>query len=85
MTTQVTIQDEDLAALIQAARDTLADYKQVADTLKAPIPQIQSDAKEAADAVKAAQINVNDALATLQTSAGRIATAAENFSVFIKH
>ena len=83
--TQITIQDADLAALIQAARDTLAKIDAAADALTQAIPLIQSDVKEAADAVKAAQINVNDALATLQTSAGRIATAAENFSVFIKH
>jgi hypothetical protein len=82
--TQITIQDADLAALIQAATATLAKIDTAADALTQAIPLIQSDVREAADAVKAAQVNVNDALAALQLDAGRIATAAENFSVF-KH
>ena len=82
--TQITIQDADLAALIQAATATLAKIDTAADALPQAIPLIQSDVREAADAVKAAQVNVNDALAALQLDAGRIATAAENFSV-VKH
>ena len=79
--TQITIQDADLAALIQAATATLAKIDTAADALTQAIPLIQSDVREAADAVKAAQVNVNDALAALQLDAGRIATAAEKFRV----
>ena len=82
--TQITIQDADLAALIQAAMATLVKINAAADALTQAIPLVQSDVREAADAVKAAQVNVNDALAALQLDAGRIAAAAENFTVF-KH
>jgi hypothetical protein len=82
--TQITIQDADLAALIQAAMVTLVKINAAADAITQATPLVQSDVKEAADAVKAAQVNVNDALAALQISVGTIAQAAKDFSVW-KH
>ena len=78
---QVTITDADLAALIQTATATLAKIGNAADAITQAIPLVQSDVREVSDAVKAAQINVNDALAALQLDAARIATAAEKFRV----
>jgi uncharacterized LabA/DUF88 family protein len=85
---QITITDADLAALIQeltvaASKLSYAADKisAVADTANAAIPQLQADVKEAADAAKAVQVNVADALAEIQKDASRIATKVENLSI----
>ena len=55
MSTQVTIVDADLAALVNEMRATLRKIDAVADAVLAAIPVIQSKAAQAADAMTSAQ------------------------------
>ena len=81
MSTQVTITDADLAALIQKLTVAASKLCYAADQITAVIPVIQGDVKVIADRVSAAQVNVNDALADIRVDASAIATAIKNFRI----
>jgi hypothetical protein len=54
MPTQITINDADLAALVQAAKATLAKIDALADSLSASVASIQQDVKGVSDTITAA-------------------------------
>ena len=84
MPTQINITDADLTALVNEARATLRKIDAVADAVLAAIPAIQSSVREAAYAMKSEQSSLDTALGDLRVDAGKIAEAAEKFSVW-KH
>jgi hypothetical protein len=69
MATQITITDADLAALIQAAKATLAKYDALADKLDSTL-----------DSIKATADTATTAIPQLQTDVKEIAAAAKTFT-----
>ena len=67
--------------LIADLRTTVQKLNSVGDAILAAIPAIKSDAQEAADAMKAAQANINDALADIRLNAAAITTKVVNLKL----
>jgi methanogenic corrinoid protein MtbC1 len=74
MATQITITDADLAALVQAAKATLAKYDALADKLSAAVPAISNNFDMALESITAS-------ITAAQADVERITIAAEKFNV----
>ena len=72
--TIIQVTNADLAALVQAARATLAKYDALADSLSASVALIQQDVKGVAD-------TVNTAIPQLQADVKEAADALKNFKL----
>ena len=74
MATQIIITDADLAALVQAAKATLAKYDALADSLSASVTSIQQDVKDVANSITAA-------IPPIQADVAAITVAIQKFNV----
>ena len=81
MSTQVTIVDADLAALVNEMRATLRKIDAVADDVLAAIPVIQSKAAQAADAMTSAQSSLDAALGDIRKNAADITAKVVNLKL----
>ena len=81
MSTQVTIVDADLAALVNEMRATLRKIDAVADAVLAAIPVIQSKAAQAADAMTSAQSSLDTALGDIRKNAADITEKVVNLKL----